>query len=586
MPQTDIFVIFQIEKPTCTSQRSTLRPLPHMTSSRPVLPGQPYFRARPRKGSGYILTRWRQGNVLLLSLLLGLLLPQNAWGQIRLELVELPDNTPHDAAFYLVADFNQWNPGDPAYRFRADSNGVLFVELPAEQEAFAFKVTRGNWSSVEGDAHGRQIYNRYYQPTAEQGAATPAIRIPLRVESWEDLEGHRLSVYNVFMLLAALQGLVLVVAILSLQDNNRSANLLLSGLLVLLSVALLSHASVHFRDVFNAYPKVILLADLPLFAYAPLFYLYMHRLLTRRKFRPQQVILHFVPAMLQLAAYLPLLLTPTQLFIDRKVEHEYDMLFSTMSVLAFFYNTIYWAKYWGVLRTYHKNFDNTLSFSQNLTFLRGVLLLKACALAVWLVALLVYPLGTWLSIYPKPFTDLLTDTTWIVLSGLTYLLGYFAMQQPEIFKLSPKEQTFREPEPTPDEELLTLKAQLSGYMEAEAPHRNPRLTLSELAEGLSINLHTLSRVINEGFGKNFHDFVNGYRVTSFQQMVADGRHQQHTLLALGLEAGFNSKTAFNRSFKKITGQTPSEYLKTQETLGSGKQASAPIPPVRQKRETA
>ena len=60
---------------------------------------------------------------------------------------------------------------------------------------------------------------------------------------------------------------------------------------------------------------------------------------------------------------------------------------------------------------------------------------------------------------------------------------------------------------------------------------------------------------------NFNEFINNYRVKEFQNRLANNEHASHTLLALALEVGFNSKTAFNRAFKKITGQTPREYVK-------------------------
>ncbi|MEJ7667038.1 MAG: helix-turn-helix domain-containing protein [Hymenobacter sp.] len=72
--------------------------------------------------------------------------------------------------------------------------------------------------------------------------------------------------------------------------------------------------------------------------------------------------------------------------------------------------------------------------------------------------------------------------------------------------------------------------------------------------------HVLSKVINEGFGQNFFDFINSYRIAEFKQVMAAPQARQYTLLALALEVGFNSKTAFNRAFKKQTDQAPREYF--------------------------
>nr|WP_231403018.1 AraC family transcriptional regulator [Hymenobacter guriensis] len=97
-------------------------------------------------------------------------------------------------------------------------------------------------------------------------------------------------------------------------------------------------------------------------------------------------------------------------------------------------------------------------------------------------------------------------------------------------------------------------------MRHHKPYLNPSLTIHELAGGLQLPPHVLSKVINEGFGQNFFDFVNAYRVEEFKQLMTTPRAQQYTLLALALEVGFNSKSAFNRAFKKQTDQTPREYF--------------------------
>ena len=78
--------------------------------------------------------------------------------------------------------------------------------------------------------------------------------------------------------------------------------------------------------------------------------------------------------------------------------------------------------------------------------------------------------------------------------------------------------------------------------------------------------HVLSKVLNEGYDKNFFDFINTHRIEELKARLHNPQFRSYTLLSMALEVGFNSKTAFNRSFKKLTNQTPSEYLTTHTEL--------------------
>ena len=59
---------------------------------------------------------------------------------------------------------------------------------------------------------------------------------------------------------------------------------------------------------------------------------------------------------------------------------------------------------------------------------------------------------------------------------------------------------------------------------------------------------------------NFNDFVNKYRINAFLQKIAEGEHNIQTFLSLAFECGFNSKSTFNRAFKRATSLNPKEYI--------------------------
>jgi AraC-like DNA-binding protein len=112
------------------------------------------------------------------------------------------------------------------------------------------------------------------------------------------------------------------------------------------------------------------------------------------------------------------------------------------------------------------------------------------------------------------------------------------------------------------EELKGGKQIVSDYFDQEKPYLDPDLNLITLSRKLNMSRSQLSEVINDGFGKNFNDFVNTCRVEAVKQMLQEGKQEQLSLLGIALECGFNSKATFNRVFKKLTQTSPTEYIKS------------------------
>jgi AraC-like DNA-binding protein len=88
---------------------------------------------------------------------------------------------------------------------------------------------------------------------------------------------------------------------------------------------------------------------------------------------------------------------------------------------------------------------------------------------------------------------------------------------------------------------------------------NPELTLDKVAEALKLSKSHLSRIINKEMDTSFPEYINELRVKEAQFYLRHPDFSNYTLVAIGLEAGFASKTSFNNTFKKVTGMTPSEY---------------------------
>jgi len=130
--------------------------------------------------------------------------------------------------------------------------------------------------------------------------------------------------------------------------------------------------------------------------------------------------------------------------------------------------------------------------------------------------------------------------------------GYFLLG----YQQEKKQSTFKKIE---QEEAQKLHQKLTELMEAERLYRNPDLNLDLLAGKLSVSRHMLSQLLNDNLNKNFHQYINDYRIEEACLMLVENKH--FSIEAVGTEVGFNSRSSFFTSFKRMKGMTPSNYRK-------------------------
>lgn len=112
-----------------------------------------------------------------------------------------------------------------------------------------------------------------------------------------------------------------------------------------------------------------------------------------------------------------------------------------------------------------------------------------------------------------------------------------------------------------DHQLLQIEEKLSNIMVGKRGFLNHGYTIRMLSDETGIQSHVLSAYINRTYGMNFNDFINDYRIKFCIEKIKNGEWKCKTLEALSKESGFNNRNSFTLSFKKVTGLTPSSFLK-------------------------
>lgn len=345
-------------------------------------------------------------------------------------------------------------------------------------------------------------------------------------------------------------------------------------------VAYLATLAVTFATTFFALAYE--LADLMAFQLnislllAPLFFIYIRSLTKTHDHRPDLLALHLVPYLLTWFYWLYLFTVHTEyelyVLFSETPDEELPMLFVLALLLDMLAIPIYVGWSLWILRKHKHAITNAFSYTE------GIDLKWARALA--------YSAGVlWVGVaVPESFRG---DLTWSLDEGslqigyasatlFIFYLGYFGLKQghimtgyPQVAPAIIENASDTEPEPVAkylksglkEEEAHVHVETLIQYVVTEKPYVQSRLSIQDLAQALDVPVRHLSQVINEHLDQSFYDFINRYRVEEFKTRVADPRHKNYTLLSIAIDCGFNSKSSFNRIFKKFEGCTPTEYMR-------------------------
>ena len=335
----------------------------------------------------------------------------------------------------------------------------------------------------------------------------------------------------------------------------------------------------HYLGYWEKYPHLVGATHPFPLLFAPFVYLYVVTNLRQPQRLYWQDGLHFLPFAVTYLLMFPFLFgysAAEKAMIDQADYHSpYQWLF-TISFIAFVIICVACS-----VATYHKINQYEQIIGEQFAYNEGIslqwlrLLLIGFGI-IFSVMIAVYVLQFLLEIELAVNIELIFLGLFVLLIaligfwGIRYQ-GIFTAEKPKVLYFSEKpeeaEET-EEPLKMPEyrksglkpEEAKNLHQQLLTLMATEKPYLEPKLSLAQLADSLGVLPNHLSQIINQYEGKNFYDFVNNYRVNEFIALAKKDTDKNFNLLGLAFEAGFNSKSSFNQVFKKIKGQTPSQFV--------------------------
>ena len=338
--------------------------------------------------------------------------------------------------------------------------------------------------------------------------------------------------------------------LLFIAPANRQANTFLALLMVCISCWLID-GLFRLANVYGQNPGLYFLPIFYSLGFGPLIYFYV-RSLTDSQFRfERRHWWHFLPVALQAGLYIFLTLTSYEFrnwfwqTIHYPITYRIEFDGTWLSLL------IYVGLSLRLLKQYGRYVQNNFSETSQLT-LRW--------LQVLLVGLVLI-CGQWT--YEMVLRDRFNsyyvhDDSYWMLGAVLVCMGVVGLRQKNMAQVHFQPESLPAEKPVPEINADHLD-RIRKAMEVDKVYLNPTLTLTELAQHISLNPKVVSQAINTGMNQSFNDFVNAYRVSEVKQRLQTNDLTRFTLLGIAFESGFNSKTTFNRIFKEHTGQSPSAF---------------------------
>lgn len=366
--------------------------------------------------------------------------------------------------------------------------------------------------------------------------------------------------FNIFSLLISIALIIAITfgfLLLFSRSKNKKADRYLAALLIIVA---LWNASVIVLDigVFRYAMGIIWVPLTYTLALGPCFYFYIRYMTNIELKQTIKIWPHFLPVVLQIGLYLLEVFQGLPLGVGYFDTTTYIVFEPIVNALAISSLMIYGYVARKKIQLYHKWVDDNYSHCHryNLNWLLRLSTLFLIVLTLWLgyfcidYFLFEYRLSMF-EYYPFHLT----------LAVLSIWMSIESYSKPEIvFPDKVKTQQNNNDLNSIQEKELQEKADwLKQQIERNLLYMDPELSLKSLADTIDIHPNLVSKIINDGLKQTFSECINEYRVNAVIKKLANNEDDKLTFLAIAFDCGFNSKTTFNRVFKKQVGLTPLQF---------------------------
>lgn len=364
------------------------------------------------------------------------------------------------------------------------------------------------------------------------------------------------NIYNSLVLAGIIQGFLFTAVVLSIKKYRTKGSVFLIGLILTYSLSMLMYI---LADI-----GVITLIDMYAYLYLPfaalippLFYMYVLFFLNKNQEFNNTHKLLFIPFVILLIGTLFCRLIYISGIETNPISSVYLLLIRTTEIFSSVFCVILLTIAYRIIIIYEKkNEDFNLStIKLNLNWLKITIVIMFVLTLEWIRL-------TYINIF-VPTKSPTFYSLWIGMTGIIYWLGHIG-----IYKFGILEERHR----IRQNILLTKKNGISSYnnkhiqeferlINEEKLFLDYSLSLESIADKMGVSSGHLSRMIKSELNTSFTEYINLLRVNEAKQYLKNPEFSNYTITAIGLEAGFNSKSTFHDVFKKLTGFTPLRFKK-------------------------
>jgi AraC-like DNA-binding protein len=358
------------------------------------------------------------------------------------------------------------------------------------------------------------------------------------------------NTWTIIFLFAAVQGIFVSLVLFLMKRENKLGRNLLSLMILLFSLTLIEYVFywTHYQWL---YPHIIATSAAFPFLYGPILLIYFHSVFEKEKLSWKHLA-HLIPFGIQFVFLTPFYFSSATDKVNKLVHPEPSFTgWHWIQIVQMLSYSIF--IYWKYFRLSRSNTDVRRWFlSLNLLF------------DAFILSFLSYFILVKFLFFNDEWDYMISFSA----SFFIYFLAWFGYLQPQIFggyTLSQAMQPVRyKSSGLTESAAVELTEKLKTHMAETKPWRDNELSLEKLATDLNTNRHNLSQIINERIGMNYFDYINRLRIEEACELLTGTSKKELNITEIAFAVGFNNKVSFNTTFKKLIGQTPSEFRKTKQ----------------------